>query len=1842
MTAVDLLTTLENKGVRLWEEGGNLRYSSPKGVMTQDLLKELAACKKEMLKILRPAEGFEASCHPEEVHVPFPLTDLQAAYLIGRGAGFDLGNIACHVYLEFEKPDLDPDRLNRNWNYLIRRHGMLRAIMQPDGTQRILEKTPGYAIRVEQISSSDLDENEARLAAIRDTMSHQVFKADTWPLYELRVSMLPDGNHRLHFSMDQLVADGYSLEVLFRELTLLEQGKEAELPELSLSFRDYVLAEQQFENTPDYKAARNYWFDRLDDLPPSPALPLAKAPETVEVPRFTCRSLTIEKEGWSRLKTRAAKAGVTPTAAVLAAYSLVLGRWSKSSSFTLNMTAFNRLPLHPEVMDIVGEFTAVNLLPVDVARAETFDQFARHIQQTLWETMDNRACNGIRVLRELARRRGQTGEASMPVVFTSTIGVGVSGQDSFDLGKFGKVVYHISQTPQVWLDNQIVEVDGALICNWDALDELFPAKMLDSMFSALGNLLRMLADDEVAWETPVRLALPPVAEQELPRADVALPDVTLDGLFRESRKAYPDSPAVIATDRTLTYEELGRYADCVSALLFQRVDRNTPIAIVMHKGWEQAAAALGIMQAGAAYLPVSPDVPRDRMHMLLRDSGISMVLTCAELAADIEWPDDCSFFCIDRLNAETFNGRIPDAASRAEDLAYIIHTSGSTGRPKGVAITHEAAVNTILSINKRFSVTSDDRIFGLSALNFDLSVYDLFGAFAAGAAVVVPQGDDIRDTSGWISAMAKGAVTIWNSVPALVQMLLETALPEEEPDPVQRLRLIMMSGDWIPTELPEAITARAPHALQVSLGGATEAAIWSVYYPIEAVDPSWKSIPYGQALDNQSLHVLNSRMEPCPTWVPGELFIGGAGLAQEYWNDAERTAEAFIVHPVTGKRLYRTGDWARLLPSGDLEFLGREDSQVKIRGYRIELGEIETVLRSHPDVSDCVVTVARQAGGGDQLAAHVVASGEQQAPECPSSRIDWRAILNAGRETASHMPHGTADIPGFLRFCDTLDRLSLAHMCRTLHAFGTFAEQETLTLNTVMERSRVLPVHGKLLRRWLMALSHEGLLRDNGDGSFTAEEALPLEPVEPLWRELRETSKGMGETSILIRFMERSYDNLISLFRGENDPQKILFPDGDMDVAESVYQTNPMSAYYHAILRDMVRAASRRATADAPLRILEVGAGVGSSSSAVLPVLPPLCSRYHFTDISAFFLKAAREKFAEYSFITYGLFDINTAPDTQGYDPYGYDIIIANNVLHNAGHVGNTLTNLRSLLDDGGCLFILDQTSDYLPLMTTLEFLIDFGEYEDERKERQTPFLSRDQWLASLNSAGFGHHRAFPAPGHPCCAVGQHCLIGQSTVPVQGMRPQALLRYLAGILPAYMVPTRIRFIDSIPLTPTGKVDRKQLSAQAGAPSAPAAKEHVAPVTDEEKAFVRLWEELLNVTGVGVTDNFFELGGDSLQLTKLLSRMRELFEEGADWDSVSFRSLFEAPTVRGMLESLHRCGIAELQKAEDAYIPTDDIGQLVPLRAQGKETPLFLACDARNTTYIYRNIVGYLPEERPLYALRIPSQADPEALGIEGIARAHIGQMRTVQPRGPYLLGGFCMGGIVAYEMAQQLVAAGEEVALVALVSSTRSHFLINDETLICFMLCTELEIPLSELGLHIRLDVLTEVSEALHAWYDAGASAGDWKERLSMDRHGAFLAPYNRLAALSQRERLALIHNVARAVKHPFLENLSLDDFEDMFRLYKAGVAAVSRYRPQPYASPILVMRPRHLNPVIAQLVDSAELWGSVGQKFMDVTGVDGGHESCLEVPHAEGLVRLLEAKMVDATKGIGKQTRRS
>ena len=905
---------------------------------------------------------------PQNRYKPFPLNEMQQAYWIGRNSFFEMGNVAIHGYVEIDSDELDLERFSLAWQRVVQRHDMLRAIVLPNGQQQILENVPAYKIEVLDLRSLDPEVAGEKLEAIRDRLSHQVLPLDRWPLFEICASKINQRRIRLHISIDALCIDGWSFQILFGDLVQFYRNPNTAIAPLQLSFRDCVLAAIALENSPLFQQSLDYWRTRLKTLPPAPELPLAKHPNSLTQPRFKRWSDRLDLQTWQRLKTRTARASLTPTGLLLAAYAEVLSLWSKTPRFTLNVPRFNRLPLHPQVEEIIGEFASFTLLEIDNSKRESFEVRAKRLQEQLWQDLEHQYVSGVRVLRELAQAQGTTA-ALMPVVFTIDP-QNAPGEDSsiFSLiQELGELVHIIGQTPQVWIDAQFTETAQGLSFSWDAVEELFPPGMIDEMFDAYCRLLQRLANEEETWQETVSFQQAFANSIEAP-----IPDGLLHELFAQKVALRSHEPAVITRDLTLTYEELYRRSNQVAHRLRNLgVRPNQLVAVVMEKGWEQIVAVLGILASGSAYLPVDAALPKERIWYLLENGEVEIVLTQSQLNQRLEWPENVRRICLDTEELATESGEALESVQEAEDLAYVIYTSGSTGLPKGVAIAHRGAVNAIAQTNQVFDVAEGDRAIAVTALHHDMSVYDIFGILAAGGAIVMPDAAQRLDPAHWAQLMVKERVTIWNSVPPMMEMLLDYAAGRSEVLP-ECLRWAFLGGDWIPITLPQRLRAIVKKCRVVSVGGPTETTLWNIWYPVETVDPSWKSIPYGSPIANTRYYILNERLEDCPVWVAGEMCCAGVGLTKGYWRNEEKTRASCLTHPVTGDRLYRTGDLGRFLPDGNIEFLGREDFRLKIRGFRIEAGEIEAALNEHPAVKASIVTAFGENHSQKRLVGYIV------------------------------------------------------------------------------------------------------------------------------------------------------------------------------------------------------------------------------------------------------------------------------------------------------------------------------------------------------------------------------------------------------------------------------------------------------------------------------------------------------------------------------------------------------------------------------------------------------------------------------------------------------------------------------------------------------------------------------------------------------------------------------------------------------------------------------------------------------------------------------------------------------
>jgi amino acid adenylation domain-containing protein len=455
-------------------------------------------------------------------------------------------------------------------------------------------------------------------------------------------------------------------------------------------------------------------------------------------------------------------------------------------------------------------------------------------------------------------------------------------------------------------------------------------------------------------------------------------------LFEEKTLARPEKTAVSFYGRNISYGQLNFEANQLArALRDNGLSKGKFAAIIIDRSVEMIQSVIGVLKAGGAYVPLDPNLPQARMVYILNALEIQTVLTCSNLLDKVSLLADLApsvkcIFCLDGLDVtqkhqktsrneirynyiskssiSNYRGTNLARLSTSEDLAYVIFTSGSTGTPKGVMVKHSPVINVIEWLNRTFHVRSSDKILFVTSLSFDISVYDIFGILAAGGTIHLTTSDDILNPRLLYDIITKESITLWDSAPAALQVLITyfSAFPNEHLD--SKLRLVLIGGDFIPLCMPVQMKERFKRVNFISMGGATEATLWSNFYPVKQINPDWTTIPYGKPIDNARYYVLDKHLSPLPIGVPGDLYIGGLCLSSGYINDEKLTAEKFIDSPyVAEEKIYHTGDIAKWTLDGNLVFLGRIDSQVKIRGFRIELGEIEATLLKKKGMKDVIV-----------------------------------------------------------------------------------------------------------------------------------------------------------------------------------------------------------------------------------------------------------------------------------------------------------------------------------------------------------------------------------------------------------------------------------------------------------------------------------------------------------------------------------------------------------------------------------------------------------------------------------------------------------------------------------------------------------------------------------------------------------------------------------------------------------------------------------------------------------------------------------------------------------------------
>lgn len=890
----------------------------------------------------------------QEVSDIFDLTDVQYAYWAGRQNDQELGGIGCHAYFEFDGNGVDVERLRKAWITLQKAQPMLRAKFMEHGRQTIKTASEFIDMKVHDFSELTVSECDSRLFLIREQLSHEKLEVEAGRNLNFTYVSLAGGKSRIFLSVDLLVADVASIHYLITQLTALYHGKEIKHFD-DKTFARYI--QKQKNASDDIARDKTYWQEVIKNYPTEAIdLPLQLRPEQVDKVHFVRKSRKIKKEMWSELCAKAKRHGISPAMFLLTVYCMVLSRWSTRENYIMNIPLFNRDEEDEEVNGLIADFTNLLLLNVSNSGKKTFVAYYKEIYASFIEGASHANYSGVQVQRDISKITGNP-ENIAPVVFACNIDFPFETQETRDT--FGKLSYMISQTPQVWLDFQSFSDMGDLILCWDYVEQLFDEEVIEDMYASMIETIEQLAGLE-DWNVTIDVLSKKQQKERLGEVQhilpLAYPDELMYEKFLEMVKQYPNKTAIIdsVSQQEITYSELKHMAMAVAQGLIENgVLPNDYVSITLTRGYRQIIAILGVQLAGAVYVPVSDKQPSERRNKIYEQIGIKHCISEEKTIESCELEkDDIQVLKLSSLL--TYKELDKPVEIPCDASAYVIMTSGSTGVPKGVEIAHRSAMNTISDLNKTYHITEKDCLMTVSAVDFDLSVYDMFGMLSAGGTIISLAEDNYKNPDIWLKLIAECKVTMWNSVPILFNMLVTMAEGREEK---LAIRMAFLSGDWIPIDLPGRFYAISDaDSLIVAMGGATEASIWSNYLEVPRKIPKhWVSIPYGKPLLSQVYRVVDAYGRICPNMVMGELQIGGVGVAKGYRGD-EKLTDAKFFRDENNVPWYRTGDNGRIWNDGTIEFLGRRDSQVKIKGHRIELGEIENAIRKFDGVKDVVVS----------------------------------------------------------------------------------------------------------------------------------------------------------------------------------------------------------------------------------------------------------------------------------------------------------------------------------------------------------------------------------------------------------------------------------------------------------------------------------------------------------------------------------------------------------------------------------------------------------------------------------------------------------------------------------------------------------------------------------------------------------------------------------------------------------------------------------------------------------------------------------------------------------------------
>lgn len=601
MEVSKLIQNMREQGIGIWTEGGKIRYLKKDGKLDDDIKNILIYNKKEIISYFEEErERFDK----------FPLTDIQMAYLLGRKNSFEYGDVASHLYLELDYPALDSVKVQKIWNQLIDKHDMLRAIVLEDGTQEVLRDVAEYPIYI-----------STKCEEIRSKWSDKYYNTETWPMFDIGVTEDKEKT-TLHLSFDFLIADWASIWTLLIEFETIYYNKGNGDEKCAISFRNYVLNEMGMKNSSRYRRDKEYWKNRLDIIPEAPVLPMRSNAEKSN--KFIRMARKLSAEDWEKIKFFSSQNSVTPTATVLSIFALCIERWSVNKKFSLNLTTLIRNNKYTGIYNTIGDFTSVDVLEIDLSEKIIFADFVKNVNKQIFEDLDHSSYSGIEVIRDLRKRR-KNPMLFFPIIFTSSIGLIKND------GMVGKVNNNgISQTPQAFLDCQVMDNEEGLFINWDIRNGIFEEGVIQDIFCTFLTYLKKISESVEFWNQQANVELPEKQMDQRKNVNSTFKEIkmdTLQNLFLKSALEMPKKTAVVDECGEHTYEELLWTAYGIADELQKcSCKAGDYVGIKLNKSFFQIASVLGTLLIGAAFVPIDNDQPEIRADKILEIAKIKCLI----------------------------------------------------------------------------------------------------------------------------------------------------------------------------------------------------------------------------------------------------------------------------------------------------------------------------------------------------------------------------------------------------------------------------------------------------------------------------------------------------------------------------------------------------------------------------------------------------------------------------------------------------------------------------------------------------------------------------------------------------------------------------------------------------------------------------------------------------------------------------------------------------------------------------------------------------------------------------------------------------------------------------------------------------------------------------------------------------------------------------------------------------------------------------------------------------------------------------------------------------------------